>query len=162
MPQEKPAGVNRRHTTPRAEYALGGVAHQTGQVGRELGVRYVLEGSVRKAIGRVRITGQLIEAATGHHVWADRFDGNLEDVFDLQDRVTESVVGAIEPSLRLAEIGRARAKSTANLDAYDCFLRALHSFYQLSRESRHASISSWRLKGILNMRLPRRTLRWAI
>jgi adenylate cyclase len=87
----------------------------------------------------VRITGQLIEAATGHHVWADRFDGTLEEVFDLQDRVTESVVGVIEPSLRLAEIGRARAKPTDNLDAYDCYLRSLHLFYQLTRESAELS-----------------------
>jgi TolB-like protein/class 3 adenylate cyclase/Tfp pilus assembly protein PilF len=117
-----------------SSFTYKGKAIDIKQVGRELGVRYVLEGSVRKAGGKVRITGQLIEAATGHHVWADRFDGNLEDVFDLQDRVTESVVGVIEPSLRQAEIGRARAKSTASLDAYDCYLRALHAFYQLTRE----------------------------
>jgi len=117
-----------------SSFTYKGRAVDIKQVGRELAVRYVLEGSVRKAGGKVRITGQLIEAATGHHVWADRFDGNLEDVFDLQDRVTESIVGAIEPSLRQAEIGRARAKSTANLDAYDCYLRALHSFYQITRE----------------------------
>jgi adenylate cyclase len=122
-----------------SSFTYKGKAVDIKQVGRELGVRYVLEGSVRKAGGRVRITGQLIEAATGHHVWADRFDGNLEDVFDLQDRVTESVVGAIEPSLRQAEIGRARAKPTENLDAYDCYLRSLHSFYQLTRESTELS-----------------------
>jgi TolB-like protein/class 3 adenylate cyclase len=95
------------------------------QVGRELGVRYVLEGSVRKAANRVRITGQLIDAATRTHLWADRFDGALEDVFDLQDRITEKVVGALEPTLRQAEIERARRKPPASLDAYDYLLRAL-------------------------------------
>jgi adenylate cyclase len=122
-----------------SSFTYKGKAVDIKQVGRELGVRYILEGSVRKAGGHVRITGQLIEAATGHHVWADRFDGELANVFDLQDRVTESVVGAIEPSLRQAEIGRARAKPTASLDAYDCYLRALHSFYQLTRESAEQS-----------------------
>jgi TolB-like protein/class 3 adenylate cyclase len=117
-----------------SSFTYKGKAVDIKQVGRELGVRYVLEGSVRKAGGKVRITGQLIEAASGHHVWADRFDGNLEDVFDLQDRVTESIVGAIEPNLRQAEIGRARAKPTANLDAYDCYLRALYSLYQYTHE----------------------------
>ena len=95
------------------------------QVGRELGVRYVLEGSIRKAGGRVRIAGQLVEAETGHHVWADRFDGKLEDIFDLQDQVAEHVVGAIEPNLLAAEIKRATAKPTESLTAYDLYLRAL-------------------------------------
>jgi adenylate cyclase len=122
-----------------SSFTYKGKAVGIKQVGRELGVRYVLEGSVRKAGGKVRITGQLIEAATGRHMWADRVDGNLEDVFDLQDRVTESIVGAIEPNLRQAEIGRAKAKSTANLDAYDCYLRALHSFYQITREGAEAA-----------------------
>ena len=91
------------------------------QVGRELGVRYVLEGSIRKAGSRVRVTGQLIEAANGRHVWADRFDGELADIFDLQDRITESVVGAIEPSISRAEIERSSAKPTHDLDAYDLY-----------------------------------------
>jgi adenylate cyclase len=95
------------------------------QVARDLGVRYVLEGSVRKAGNRVRITGQLIDAATRAHLWADRVDGALEDVFDLQDRVTESVVSAMQPTLRQAEIERARRKPPASLDAYDYLLRAL-------------------------------------
>ena len=99
-------------------------------VGRELGVRYVLEGSVRKAGGRVRITGQLIEAASGAHLWAERFDGALEDVFDLQDQVTTSVVGAVLPTLDLAEIERARRKPVGNLDAYDTFLRGLGKMYE--------------------------------
>jgi adenylate cyclase len=93
-------------------------------VGRELGVRYVLEGSVRKAGARVRITCQLVNALTGSHVWADRFDSNLGDIFELQDRVTESVAGVIEPTLRVAEIERALDKPTNRLDAYDLLLRA--------------------------------------
>jgi adenylate cyclase len=110
------------------------------QVGRELGVRYVLEGSVRKAAGRVRITSQLIEADSGHHVWADRFEGSLEDIFDLQDRVTESVVGAIVPSLQLAEIERARLKPTENLVAYDLYLRSLPHFWTKTREGNDESL----------------------
>ena len=95
------------------------------QVGRELGVRYVLEGSVRKAGNRMRIAGQLIDAETGAHLWADHFDGALEDMFDLQDHVTSSVVGAIAPKLQHEEIKRARRKPTENLDAYDYYLRGL-------------------------------------
>jgi TolB-like protein/class 3 adenylate cyclase/tetratricopeptide (TPR) repeat protein len=93
------------------------------QVGRDLGVRYVLEGSVRKAGGRVRITGQLIEAATDRHIWADKFDGALEDVFALQDQMTMSVVGLIAPRLEQAEIERAKHKPTDSLDSYDFYLR---------------------------------------
>jgi len=95
------------------------------QVARELGVRYVLEGSVRKAGNRVRITGQLIDTVTRAHLWADKFDGALEDVFELQDRITESVVGALAPSLQKAEIERARRKPPASLDAYDYLIRAM-------------------------------------
>jgi adenylate cyclase len=105
------------------------------QVGRELGARYVLEGSIRKAANRVRITGQLIEATTGHHIWADRFDGSLDDIFDLQDRLTESVVGSIVPSVQRAEIARAYAKPTENLAAYDLYLRALGRFYARSQSA---------------------------
>jgi TolB-like protein/class 3 adenylate cyclase/Flp pilus assembly protein TadD len=105
------------------------------QVGRELGVRYVLEGSIRKSGNRVRITGQLIEASTGNHVWADKFEGALEDVFELQDRITETVVAAIEPSLQVAEIRRSSFKPTDNLDAYDLYLRALSQHYAHSRQS---------------------------
>jgi TolB-like protein len=100
------------------------------QVGRELGVRYVLEGSVRRSADRVRVTGQLIDAATGAHLWADRFDGALEDIFELQDRVTMSVVGAIAPKLEQAEIDRAKRKPPENLDAYDYYLRGMASHYQ--------------------------------
>jgi adenylate cyclase len=107
-----------------SSFTYKGKAVDIKQVGRELGVRYVLEGSIRRAGNRVRITGQLIDAETGRHIWADRFEGNLDDIFDLQDRITENVVGAVEPSLRLAEIERARSKPTANLQAYDYVLRA--------------------------------------
>jgi adenylate cyclase len=118
-----------------SSFTYKGRAVDVKQVGRELGVRYVLEGSVRKATNRVRITGQLIDTATGAHLWADRFDGALEDVFDLQDRVTTSVVGAIAPKLEEAEIERTKRKPTENLDAYDYYLRALACFRHITRES---------------------------
>jgi len=105
------------------------------QVGRELGVRYVLEGSVRKAGGRVRITAQLIDATSGTHLWADRFDGSLEDIFELQDQVASGVVGVIEPRLRFAEIDRARGKPTESLGAYDLYLRAEAQGYKRTKES---------------------------
>jgi TolB-like protein len=107
----------------------------TKQIGRELGVRYVLEGSVRKAARRVRITGQLVEASTGAHLWADRFEGAPGDIFDLQDQVTESVVGAIGSKLEQAEIERAKRKPTETLDAYDYYLRGLAGIHQGTRES---------------------------
>jgi adenylate cyclase len=106
-----------------SSFAYKGRAVDVRQVGRELGVRYVLEGSVRKAGNRVRITAQLIEAETGAHLWADKFDGLLEDVFDLQDQITDSVVGIVEPSLQRSEIERSRRKRPDSLDAYDLFLR---------------------------------------
>jgi TolB-like protein/class 3 adenylate cyclase len=106
-----------------SSFTYKGKAVDIKQVGRELGVRYVLEGSVRKAGTRVRITGQLIEAATGRHLWADKFDGALEDVFGLQDQVTTSVVGLIAPTLEQAEIDRAKQKATDRLDSYDFYLR---------------------------------------
>jgi TolB-like protein len=108
-----------------SSFAYKGRAVDVKQVGRELGVRYVLEGSVRRAGNRIRIAGQLIDAGTGAHLWADRFDGAFEDMFDLQDHVTSSVVGAIAPKLQYAEITRARRKPTENLDAYDYYLRGL-------------------------------------
>jgi adenylate cyclase len=108
-----------------SSFVYKGRAVDVKQVGRELGVRYVLEGSVRKAGSRIRISGQLIEAESGRHLWADRFEGALEDVFDLQDRITESVVWAIAPSVRRAEIERSRVKPTSSLQAYDLVLRAL-------------------------------------
>ena len=108
-----------------SSFALRERAGDVQQVARELGVRYVLEGSVRKAGGRLRITGQLVDAATRRQLWADRFEGEPEDVFALQDQVTERVVGALVPTLRRAEIERARRKPPASLDAYDYLLRAL-------------------------------------
>jgi TolB-like protein/class 3 adenylate cyclase len=104
------------------------------QVAQELGVRYVLEGSVRKAGNRVRITGQLIDTATGAHIWANRFDGTFDDIFELQDQVASSVAGAIEPKLRQSEIERARRKPTANLTAYDLYLHALAQSYRYTEE----------------------------
>ena len=113
-----------------SSFIYKGRAVDVKQVGRELGVRYVLEGSLRKAGGRVRITGQLIDAATGAHLWADRYDGSLEDIFDLQEQVTSSVVGAIAPRLELAEIERAKHKPTSSLDAYDYYLRGMAAFHR--------------------------------
>src|SRR4030095_1714846 len=102
------------------------------QVGRELGVLYVLEGSVRKSGQRVRITGQLIEAATGNHLWAERFDRDMADVFGVQDEITQSVVGAIEPEMLLVEGRRASRKSPASLDAFDCSMRAMWHFHKFT------------------------------
>ncbi|MDA9496231.1 adenylate/guanylate cyclase domain-containing protein [Bradyrhizobium sp. CCBAU 11357] len=105
------------------------------QVGQELGVRYVLEGSVRKVGGKVRITGQLIDAISGGHLWADHFDGGLDDIFDLQDQVTANVVSAIAPRLQQAEIERSKHKPTENLDAYDYYLRGIALFAKYSKEA---------------------------
>ena len=116
-------------------FTYKGRAVDVKQVGRELGVRYVLEGSVRKASGRVRVTGQLIDSSTGAHLWADRFESALDDIFDLQDKVTASVVGAIAPQLEQAEMERARRKPTENLDAYDYFLRGMASLYERNKEA---------------------------
>jgi TolB-like protein/Tfp pilus assembly protein PilF len=121
-----------------SSFTYKGRAVDVKQVGRELGVRYVLEGSVRKVGNRVRIAGQLIDAASGVHIWADHFDGALDDIFELQDRVTASVVGIIEPKLRHVEMERARRKPTESLDAYDLYLRALaqyRSSYEHNREA---------------------------
>jgi adenylate cyclase len=118
-----------------SSFTYRGRAVDVKQVSRDLGVRYVLEGSVRKATNRVRITGQLIDATTGAHLWADRFEGTLEDVFDLQDRVTVSVISAIAPKLEQVEIERAKRKPTESLDAYDYFLRALANVHQGTKEA---------------------------
>ena len=105
------------------------------EVGRELGVAYVLEGSVRRGGNRLRITGQLIDADSGRHLWADRFDGDLNDVFDLQDRITESVVAAIEPTVQLAEVARQKSSVPSRLDAYDLLLRAYGLEHEFTAES---------------------------
>jgi TolB-like protein/class 3 adenylate cyclase len=110
-----------------SSFTYKGRAVDVNQVGRELGVRYVLEGSVRKAGGRVRITAQLIDAISRAHIWADRFDGSLEDVFELQDKVASSVAGAIEPALQAVETARSVSRPTNDLTAYDLYLRAWHN-----------------------------------
>jgi TolB-like protein/DNA-binding winged helix-turn-helix (wHTH) protein/Flp pilus assembly protein TadD len=111
------------------------------QVGRELGVRYVLEGSVRRGANRLRFTAQLIDATSGAHIWADRFEGEVTDVFELQDRFTESIVAAIEPNLQLAEIERLKNKPVGNLDAYDLILRAQQLEYEFTEESLTAALA---------------------
>jgi TolB-like protein len=118
-----------------SSFTYKGRAVDVKQVGRELGVRYLMEGSVRKAANRVRITGQLIDATTGAHLWADHFEGSLDDIFELQDQVAERVVGAIMPKLERAEIERAKRKPTESLHAYDYYLRGMASLHQATRES---------------------------
>ena len=127
-----------------SSFTYKGRAVDLKQVGRELGVRYVLEGSVRKAGNRVRITGQLIDTTTGAHLWADRFDGGLEDVFDLQDQVTTNVVGAIAPTLERAEIERAKRKPTERLDAYDYFLRGMANVHQWTSDANDEALRMFR------------------
>jgi adenylate cyclase len=117
-----------------SSFSYKGQSPDVKQVGRELGVRYVLEGSVRKGGNRVRITAQLIDAETGAHLWADRFDGLIEDVFELQDRIALSVAGIIEPALQAAEMRRSAARPTTDLGAYDLYLRALAVFFPISKE----------------------------
>ena len=117
-----------------SSFTYKGQAIDVKQVGRELGVRYVLEGSVRKAGGRVRITSQLIDALTGTHLWADRFDGSLEDVFELQDNVAITVAGVIEPTLQVAEAARSAQRPATDATAYDLYLRALAAFFPVTRE----------------------------
>ncbi|QHG65883.2 winged helix-turn-helix domain-containing tetratricopeptide repeat protein [Pseudomonas putida] len=118
-----------------SSFTFKGQRYDVQQVGQALGVRYVLEGSVRKAGKRVRITGQLIEASTGEHLWAERFEGQLDDIFELQDQVAESVVGAIAPQLERAEIERAKRKPTADLCAYDYYLRGTAKLHNGTREA---------------------------
>ena len=118
-----------------SSFTYKGRAVDVKQVGRELGVRYVLEGSVRKAATRVRITAQLIDAISGVHLWAGRIDGTFDDIFNLEDQVTENVVGAIAPKIEQAEIERTKHKPTDSLDAYDCYLRAMMHFNQWTSES---------------------------
>jgi TolB-like protein/Flp pilus assembly protein TadD len=118
-----------------SSFTYKGRAVDVKQVRRELGVRYVLEGSVRKAANRVRITGQLIDAETGANIWSERFEGKIDDIFELQDQLTEDVVGAISPQLERAEIERAQRKPTDSLGAYDYYLRAMANLHHGTREA---------------------------
>jgi tetratricopeptide (TPR) repeat protein len=126
-----------RNTT----FAYKGTVPDVQKVGRELAVRYVVEGSVRKAGNRLRLTAQLIEAETATQLWGERFDGTIDDVFELQDQITAGVVAAIEPSLRQAEIARAKRKRPDSLDAYDLYLRALEQAYAYTPEGREAGLA---------------------
>jgi adenylate cyclase len=117
-----------------SSFTYKGQAIDVKQVGRELGVRYVLEGSVRKAAGRVRITAQLIDTHSGRHLWAEHFDGSLEDVFDLQDKVASNVAGVIEPALQAAETSRSTGRPTDDLTAYDLYLRAYAMVFSSARQ----------------------------
>ena len=136
-------------------FTYKGKAIDVKQVAQELGVRYVLEGSVRKAGNRVRITGQLIDTTTGAHIWADRFDGALDDIFELQDQVESSVAGAIEPKLRQAEIERASRKPAANLTAYDlCCARS--TAIAMRALPRRSSLPGRRWRSTRPARRPRR------
>jgi TolB-like protein len=117
-----------------SSFTYKGAAVDTKQVARELGVRYVLEGSVRKSANQVRVTGQLIEAESGRHLWADRFDGKTADIFELQDQIVTRVVGAIGPQLEKAEIDRAKRRATGDLAAYDLYLRGLASWNRWTKE----------------------------
>lgn len=117
-----------------SSFTYKGTSVDIKRISRELGVRYVLQGSVRKTGKKVRVTGQLIDASRNTHIWADKFDSDLDDIFDLQDRLTSSVIGAISPQLERAEIERARRKPTESLQAYDYYLRSKFSIYQWTRE----------------------------
>jgi len=123
-----------------SSFTYKGKSVDVKQVGRDLGVRYVLEGSVRKAANRVRISVQLIDAGSGTHLWADKFDGTLDDIFDLHDQVAREVAGAVEPNLREAEINRSLRKPTTSLDAYDLYMRGLAAFRNLSPDDLRATL----------------------
>ena len=123
-----------------SSFTYKGKAVDIKQVGRDLGVRYVLEGSIRRASNRIRITGQLIDAVTGVHLWADRFEGGVGNVFDLQDQVTASVIGAISPKLEQAEIERSRRKPTENLQAYDYYLQGISCLYKFTKEANEQAL----------------------
>jgi len=120
-----------------SSFTYKGQAVDVARVSRELGVRYVLEGSVRKAGNRVRITAQLIDATTGNHVWAERYDRNLEDIFALQDEMTQTIVGAVEPELGAAERARAARKPPGNLDAWETFQRGLWHMWRFAKDDLH-------------------------
>ncbi|HMD65317.1 MAG TPA: hypothetical protein VKG22_01545 [Stellaceae bacterium] len=117
-----------------SSFTYKGQAVDVKRVGRDLGVRYVVEGAVRKADGRVRVTAQLLDALNGTHLWADRFDGSLEDVFDLQDKIASSVAGVIEPALQAAETARSADRPTNDLTAYDLYLRAYEMYFSSAQQ----------------------------
>jgi adenylate cyclase len=121
-------------------FAYKGRAVNVQTIGRELGVAYVLEGSVQRAGGRVRITVQLVETANGAHLWAEKYDGAVDDIFDLQDHITERVAGAMQPSIRLAEVERARSKRPQDLGAYDYTMRAIRHVWMLERNEAAAAL----------------------
>jgi TolB-like protein len=123
-----------------SSFTYKGRAVDIKQVGLELGVRYVLEGSVRKAAGRLRIAGQLIDASSGAHIWADRFEGTLGDIFDLQDQLTTSVIGTLMPKLEQAEIDRVKLKPSESLDAYDHYLRGLAVVYRWTKDANNEAL----------------------
>jgi TolB-like protein/class 3 adenylate cyclase len=127
-----------------SSFTYKGKAVDVRTVSRELGVRYVLEGSVRKSGGRVRITGQLVEAETGAHIWAERYDGEVIDIFDLQDKVTADVVGAIGPKLEQAEIERVKRKPTDSPGAYDCYLRGMACYYRSYTDNDGEARRQWK------------------
>jgi len=127
-----------------SSFVYKGKAVDVREIGRDLGVRYVLEGSVRRGGNKLRFTGQLVDPTSGAHIWADRFDGDMSDVFELQDRFTQSIVAAIEPNLQLAEIGRLKSKPAASLEAYDLTLRAQQLAYEFTEESLEAALRSLR------------------
>ena len=127
-----------------SSFTYQGHTVDVAQIGRELGVGYLLEGSVRKAADRVRITGQLINVSTGAHLWAERFEGTLDDIFELQDQIATSVAGAIAPQVELAEIERAKRKPTGSLNAYDCYLRGLAHVHRGSREAMREALPLFR------------------
>ncbi|MCZ6861159.1 MAG: adenylate/guanylate cyclase domain-containing protein [Alphaproteobacteria bacterium] len=121
-------------------FAYKGKAKDIKLIARELDARYVLEGSVRKASNRVRITGQLVDAANGQHMWAERFDRDLSDIFDLQDEITSNIASRVAPTLRRHEIERARQRSTSNLDTWDMYLRMLHHYYRYTKDDTLAAL----------------------
>ena len=127
-----------------SSFSYKGTSPDIRTVARELGVRYVVEGSVRKAGNRVRITAQLIDATSGNHLWADRFDGSLDDVFDLQDQITEQIVVAVEPEIQARERERARRKPPESLDAWEFVQRGLSHFYRVNETDRTEAIRLFR------------------
>jgi TolB-like protein len=134
-------------------FTFKGQSVDVREVGQRLGVRYVLEGSVRRAGGQLRVTGQLVEAETGSHVWADRYDGMMADVFELQDQITTAVAGVLEPSIRRAEMDRAARKPTSDLTVYDLYLRAMPGLYARSKSRYEQAKASRSPAGGLSLRL---------